>query len=139
MAQGSVYNIIRVIFAPWVILDGYIPADFIALFIKRLKILHHSCCTSLLNQVSGNIVIVPANGRVIGNPYFNPPGPARHMVVIRGYDPVTKEFITNDPGTERGENYRYPEAVLYNGIRDYPTGYHKPIVEDKKVMIVVGK
>ena len=87
----------------------------------------------------GNAVIVPANGQLLGNPYFTPPGPERHNLIIRGYDENTKEFITNDPGTKRGELYRYKEDVLYNAIRDYPTGDHLPITKIEKNMIVVRK
>jgi hypothetical protein len=61
------------------------------------------------------------------------------MVVIRGYDVDTKEFITNDVGTRQGENYRYPESVLFNAIRDYPTGDHLPITGFTKSAILVWK
>lgn len=88
---------------------------------------------------NGNVVIVPANGRALNNPNFTPPGPDRHMLLVKGYDPETKEFITNDNGTRRGENYRYSEKVLFEAIRDYPTGNHLPIEKESKVMIVVKK
>lgn len=88
---------------------------------------------------NGNIVIVPANGRALNNPNFTPPGPDRHMLLIRGYDPETREFLTNDNGTRRGENYRYSEKILFGAIRDYPTGNHLPIEKESKVMIVVKK
>src|SRR4030042_5130713 len=45
---------------------------------------------------NGNLVIVPANGRALGNPNYTAPGPEKHMLVIRGYDYAQKEFITND-------------------------------------------
>ena len=61
------------------------------------------------------------------------------MIIIRGYDPLTKEFITNDPGTRKGELYRYDATVLYEAIRDYPTGYHEIIPHIEKNMIVVSK
>ena len=52
------------------------------------------------NELSqGNLVIVPANGQKLKNPYYTPPGPLHHMLVIRGYDNKTGEFFTNDPGT----------------------------------------
>jgi len=96
--------------------------------------------SDIINEIEkGKAVIVPANGRLLGNPYFTPPGPERHNLVIRGYDSETKEFITNDPGTKRGEIYRYDEQVLFNAIRDYPTGNHLPIEKIKKNMIVVWK
>jgi len=87
----------------------------------------------------GRIVIVPADGQLLGNPYFTVPNPERHNLVIRRYDPDKREFITNDPGTKRGELYRYDQDVLYNAIRDYPSGYHKPITRIEKTMILVWK
>lgn len=85
----------------------------------------------------GNLVIVPADGRKLGNPYFTAPGPETHMLLIIGYDPTRNEFITNDPGTKRGKDYKYNEDVLYNAIRDYPTGYHAPITSISKTMIII--
>ena len=87
----------------------------------------------------GNLVIVPVNGRHLGNPFYTPPGPFTHMLVIRGYDYETKEFITNDPGTKRGELFRYSEEVLSGALQDYPTGYHEPQNPEKTAMIVVEK
>lgn len=89
--------------------------------------------------LKGNLVIVPANGQALGNLYFTQPGPERHNLVIRGFDDQKGIFITNDPGIKEGEMYEYPQMVLFSAIRDYPTGYHQPILEDKKVMIVVRK
>ncbi len=83
------------------------------------------------------LVIVPTNGRALGNPNFTPPGPLQHMLVIIGYDVTTKEFITNDPGTRLGQGYRYPERVLYEAIREYPTGKHLSITSGVKSMIVI--
>jgi len=90
-----------------------------------------------LQLVKGNLVIVPADGQKLRNPYYTQPGPETHMLLIIGYDPARREFITNDPGTKRGKNYKYDEEVLYNAIRDYPTGYHVPITSINKVMITV--
>jgi hypothetical protein len=88
---------------------------------------------------AGHIVIAPMNGQKLGNPYFTAPGPEMHMLLIRGYDTTTKEFITNDPGTKRGQAYRYKEAVLFNAIRAYNTGYHMPITKIEKNIIIVEK
>lgn len=87
----------------------------------------------------GNLIIVPLNGQLLHNPYFTPPGPPNHMLVIRGYDPDKKIFITNDPGTRRGESYSYDTQVLYDAIRRYPTGYHELIDKIVKDAIVVWK
>lgn len=88
---------------------------------------------------SGNIVIVPLDGTKVDNPYYTPPGPAKHKVVIRGYDDDTQEFITNDPGTKRGEGYRYNYQILENAIVDYPTGLNEPVNQIRTAMIVVKK
>lgn len=87
----------------------------------------------------GNLIITPMNGQIMHNPFYTQPGPPRHMVVIRGYDPEREVFITNDPGTRNGERYEYEAQVLYEAIRDYPTGYHEIINQIEKNMIVVWK
>lgn len=93
----------------------------------------------IIEQLFQNkLVIVPTNGQLLGNPNFTGAGPERHMLVIRGYNRQTKEFITNDPGTRKGELYRYSEDVLFQSIRDYHTGYHIPITETRRNMIVVS-
>ena len=86
---------------------------------------------------SGNILIVPMDGQALENPYYTPPGPDRHMLVVKGYDPDTDEFITNDNGTRRGEDLRYGRKLFYNAIRDYPSGDHVPIAGVRKAMIVI--
>lgn len=89
--------------------------------------------------LNGNLVITPMNGQILNNPYYTPPGPAEHMLVIIGYDWNTKEFITNDVGTRQGEKFRYDQDILWQAIRDYPTGYKEPILEINKVMIIIKK
>ena len=87
----------------------------------------------------GNLVITPMNGQELHNPYYTQPGPLRHMLVIIGYDPNTKEFITNDPGTRQGKQYRYSEQVLFDAIRDYSTGNDLPLPPKRTAMIVVKR
>ncbi|MDZ4230041.1 MAG: C39 family peptidase, partial [Candidatus Veblenbacteria bacterium] len=77
-------------------------------------------------------VIVPAAGRLLGNPYFTSPGPLYHMLVIKGYE--GNEFITNDPGTKRGESYRYTESALAYAVHDWNEG---EVESGAQVMIVV--
>lgn len=94
----------------------------------------------IINELEkGNIVIAPMNGQLLGNPYFTHPGPVRHMLLIKGYDSEKGVFITNDPGTRHGENFEYSVNVLYDSIRDYPTGYHEHIDKIEKNIIVVSK
>ncbi len=84
----------------------------------------------------GKIIIVPAAGRMLKNPYFTPPGPFYHMLVVRGHDPITNEFIVNDPGTKRGNGLRYHATVLFNAMHDLNNG---DVMNGKKMMIVVRK
>ena len=82
---------------------------------------------------NGHPVIVPAAGRLLGNPYFSGAGPWYHMLVITGYD--GKRFITNDPGTRRGEDYTYDYDVLLNAIHDW-TGVKEEITDGEKRVLV---
>jgi len=66
---------------------------------------------------SGHPVIAPASGRMLDNPNFRSPGPLYHMVVIKGYD--SRGFITNDPGTRKGNGFRYSYDNLYAAIHDW--------------------
>ena len=87
----------------------------------------------------GKIAILPMNGQILGNPNYTAPGPDRHMLVVIGYDPDLKQFITNDPGTRLGKSYRYSVNKFMSSIRDYPTGEHAPITQVRKAMIIVSK
>lgn len=107
---------------------------------QNIQVLYDITSADIQDElIRGKLVIVPVNGITIKNPNFKQPGPLQHMLVIKGYDSNTKEFITNDPGTRKGKNYRYPEKRFMNAIRDYPTGKHKPILVKRKAMIVIGK
>lgn len=83
---------------------------------------------------AGRPVIVPAAGQELGNPYFTPPGPIYHMIVLRGY---TKDgFITNDPGTRRGEGFVYSFDTVMNAIHDWNA---EDIQKGGRVVIVLEK
>lgn len=66
---------------------------------------------------SGKPVIIGAAGKILPNPHFRNGGPVYHMLVVKGYD--EKGFITNDPGTQFGRNFRYTEQDLYNAIHNW--------------------
>lgn len=107
---------------------------------EKAALIHDITVNDIIEELDkGNLIITPMNGQIMHNPNYKQPGPPRHMIVIRGYDPAAKEFITNDPGTRNGELYRYDATILYEAIRDYPTGYHEIINQIEKNMIVVGK
>lgn len=82
----------------------------------------------------GYPVIIPSAGHSLGNPYFSGEGPPYHMLVITGYD--ENYFYTNDPGTKRGEDYKYKPAVIMNSIHDW-NGNVETIQEGKKTMMIV--
>ena len=85
---------------------------------------------------ANKLVILPVNGRLIGNPYYKQPGPIYHMLVVRGY--TATQLITNDPGTKNGENYKYYFSTLKNAPADWNHAT-KTIDETKSLMIVVSK
>ncbi|MDD5084009.1 MAG: C39 family peptidase [Candidatus Moranbacteria bacterium] len=102
----------------------------------------HNASIKAIQQLlaKGFLVIAPMNGQKLHNPHFTQPGPLHHMLVIIGYDRTTQEFITNDPGTKEGKSYRYDEEILYQALRDYPTGNDAPLTaDDQKTIIVVRK
>lgn len=82
----------------------------------------------------GSPVIVPAAGTQLGNPFFSGEGPVYHMLVVRGYTETS--FITNDPGTRRGEGYAYRTSVLMDAMGDWNDG--NP-AQGKKAVIIVSK
>ncbi|OGY44665.1 MAG: hypothetical protein A3B89_04250 [Candidatus Buchananbacteria bacterium RIFCSPHIGHO2_02_FULL_40_13] len=91
----------------------------------------------------GNLVIVPAAGRELQNPYFRTPGPIYHMLVIRGYD--NDEFITNEVGTKRGDGFRYKYQRLIDAVHDWnPAWSHYEVTDEqmstapKRMVVVTG-
>lgn len=84
----------------------------------------------------GHPIIVPLAGRDVGNPYYSGEGPWYHMLVVTGYD--GNYFITNDVGTKRGHNFRYPMERFYNAIHNW-TGQKEDIRNGKKAILVLEK
>lgn len=85
---------------------------------------------------AGNPVIIPAQGQFLGNPYFSGEGPPYHMLVLIGYRGDT--FITNDPGTRRGQKYEYPADIIMNAIHDW-TGDKETVRDGQKAVVIVEK
>ncbi|MBI3420689.1 MAG: C39 family peptidase [Candidatus Sungbacteria bacterium] len=83
---------------------------------------------------AGHLVIIPAAGRLLKNPYFQRPGPVYHMLAITGFDDERGVFITNDPGTRRGKGFVYPQQRLWRAIHDWNNG---DVLHGEKKMIVV--
>lgn len=80
----------------------------------------------------GYPVIVPADGKVLDNPFFSGDGPEYHMVVVKGYTPT--HIITNDPGTRRGADFLYTYENFFDAAHDWNDG---DVPNGARVMIVV--
>lgn len=83
----------------------------------------------------GSLIIVPATGKDLKNPYFQNPPPVYHMLVARGYT-SNGYVITNDPGTKRGEEFAYTWSTLLNSIHDWNDG---DVDNGAKVVIVISR
>ena len=105
---------------------GYTPVIEETVTVERIKEL----------LVAGYPAIVQIAGRDLGNPYFSGGGPWYHMLVIVGYD--RNEFITNEPGTRRGEGYKYSYDVLIAAIHDW-TGVKEEIRTGAKRMMILKR
>lgn len=101
---------------------------------------------NIKRSISQNkLVIVPAAGRILPNPYFSGEGPLYHMLVIRGY--TDTHFITNDPGTKRGKEFVYAYDDLLDAVHDWPREHggnasgvnEEEMLTGRKVMLVVDK
>ena len=79
----------------------------------------------------GRPVLMVADGKVLPNPHFRNGGPEYHALIIRGY--TEDSFITNDPGTQFGENFVYQYNDLMNAIRDWNGG---DIKNGRRVVLV---
>jgi hypothetical protein len=85
---------------------------------------------------AGRPVIVPARSRELDSPYFTPPGPLYHMLVIIGYDDAVGQWIANDVGTNtKGAGQRYAYDDVFDAIGDWSHDIGGP--NNQKVMIVV--
>jgi hypothetical protein len=83
----------------------------------------------------GKLVLIPAAGRRLGNPYFRDPGPLYHMLVLKGYTADGK-FIVNDPGTWRGADFLYAEDVIMDAMHDWRDD--RKIDLGLKIVLIVG-
>ncbi|MEK7161697.1 MAG: C39 family peptidase [Patescibacteria group bacterium] len=81
-----------------------------------------------------HLVLLPANGQLLGNPNYKQPGPKYHMLVIRGYTPTS--IITNDPGTRNGLNYAYDFDTLYNANGNWDHETEKVDLNIKNIIII---
>lgn len=84
----------------------------------------------------GKLVILSFDGRLLRNPYFKQPGPPHHMILITGFD--GNNFITNDPGTKRGREFKYSFETLFTAAGDWSHSI-KAVNTEKKLTLLVSK
>lgn len=84
--------------------------------------------------VAGKVVVYPANGQLLSNPNFKQPGPIYHMLVITGYNKDT--FITNDPGTRNGHDYKYSYDTLETAGGTWNHDRHEVDTSDKQIILI---
>jgi hypothetical protein len=107
-----------------------------AMFGLTARLIQNPTIDDIKNElVLGHPVIVPAAGRLLGNPYFTAPGPIYHMLVIRGYT-SDNQFIVNDPGTSHGEAFLYDFDTIFYAMHDWNNG--KEITQGAKTVLILS-
>ena len=67
----------------------------------------------------GRPVIMPVFGEPLDNPYYQSEQIDYHVFVISGYDETTKEFVTQDPATPQGLDFRYSYDTIMDAMHDF--------------------
>lgn len=84
----------------------------------KTQIVYNPTIEDLQSYIEKGFVIwVPTAGQELQNPYFKPPGPYYHTVLIIGFN--EDNFIVHDPGTKRGAYFEYEKNLLLDAIHDY--------------------
>jgi hypothetical protein len=68
---------------------------------------------------AGHPIILPSYGKALKNPYFHNGGPPYHTIVLSGYDDDKNMFITQEPGTRHGLDFRYSYDTIINAMHDF--------------------
>src|SRR3989344_3458930 len=86
--------------------------------------------------IKNNVILLPINARLLGNPTYAESGPTYHMIVVRGYN--DSGFIVNDPGTEQGNGQIYSFATLIKSAADWNNSAQ--IMDSKiKIALILSK
>ncbi|MCE9643132.1 MAG: C39 family peptidase [Candidatus Andersenbacteria bacterium] len=103
---------------------------------NNIQILQNPSIQDIKNAIAAKkLVIAPAAGQDLKNPYFQQPGPIYHMLIIKGYTADNK-FITNDPGTRHGADFLYSQETIMNAMHDWRADGN--IELGGKVVLIVG-
>jgi len=109
------------------ILEEYLKTD------RSVTLVENPSIEQIKQYIARGVpVYVVADGKVLPNPHFQNGGPEYHALVIRGY--TETHFITNDPGTQFGENLKYEYQDLMDSIRDWNGG---DVKNGRQVILVV--
>lgn len=81
---------------------------------------HNPTIDQIKEQIDlGRPVIHIAYSPLLKNPYFRVGMNPYHVLLIVGYDDDRSEFVTHDPGTRFGKNYRYPMEHIIDSNHDF--------------------
>lgn len=69
---------------------------------------------------AGRPVIIPVYApKLTSNPSYGFKDVDYHVFVLSGYDDTQRQFIAQDPGTSRGQNFRYGYDEIMAAIHDF--------------------
>ncbi|MDP2090751.1 MAG: hypothetical protein Q8K30_04080 [Candidatus Gracilibacteria bacterium] len=95
---------------------------------KNSHIINNPSLETLRYLISHDyILIVPSNTLTLGNPNFNQSTNSYHVIDLIGYD--INNFVSLDPGTSKGANYKYSNSIIMKGIRE----------NGDKILVLEGK
>jgi hypothetical protein len=99
----------------------------------NFKIIENPSVEDIKKLIAGGQAVLGVfDGKVLPNPHFRSGGPVYHALVIKGYD--EENFITNDPGTQFGEGFKYKYDDLVNALHDWNGG---DVKNGRKVIMVI--
>jgi len=105
---------------------GSIPATDVEIlaehfFDYKVKVVKYPKVKELKQYLQyGKLVVALLDGTTLDNPHFRNGGPVYHALLITGYK--ESGFVTNDPGTQFGEDYFYSYGNLMESLHDWNDG-----------------
>ncbi len=100
---------------------------------KKVRIIENPTVKQIKQFIAnGQPVLAVADGKVLPNPHFQNGGPEYHALIIKGYNET--DFITNDPGTQFGENFSYAYDDVMSSLRDWNNG---DVKSGRRVVLVI--
>ncbi len=82
-------------------------------------------------------IIIVAHGKDLNNPHYKSDQIDYHAFVLSGYDDSTQEFISQEPATRFGLDYRYTYDTIMNAMHDF-LPYNKTY-KGKKIAVFTRK